>query len=899
MAHLKATYRVQLREHIDFAGVAQIAAYLARLGASHLYLSPIFAATAGSTHGYDAIDFNVIEPALGGAAQFRSLHERLAAEGLRLIVDFVPNHMAATPPNGWWRDVLEWGAASPYAAHFDVDWSAPKLLVPVLGAHYGNILDKGDLQLAYDSTGGSFSLRYFAIELPLTPPSYAMLLARVDGDNVIELARRFATATPDTAGSLKQELAQTLPAAQEASVAAMLANLQRDASAMHELHEAQAWRLAHWRMSRESLTYRRFFEIADLVGVRVENPRVFDDVHRCVLALIAEGLVHGLRIDHVDGLADPLGYLKRLESAVGQDAFYVVVEKILGADEELRGDWPVAGTTGYEFIGALANLFTQGENAEALSRAYASFTGVEADYGGVVTALKRRTLTRNLAGELDVLTSQAHALAQGDIHTRDFGADTLRRAIIELASSLPVYRTYIDAAGPRAEDDTLLARAADLAKSSREVEDESAIDFIVKLLRLDLPTPDAQATALNFAVRLQQTTGPLMAKALEDTLFYRYNRLIALNEVGGEPAGRSSGVSGFHAAMEARLRSQPQGLSTTSTHDTKRGEDARARIYVISEAPEAWAEAATRWSQMNAPHRRDLSAGPAPEPEMEWFFYQSLLGAWPATLELRDADGLRALKARMLALMQKATREAKLRTSWTQPDEEYEQALSDFGAATLDPARSDVFLRDFASFIRPLIVTGASNSLTQTLLKLVSPGVPDIYQGTELWDLSLVDPDNRRKIDFVARQHSLENVRRRPVADLVAEWRAATLKLRLLVDGLALRRALDGWERAAYIPLEVSGPAAAQLVALARSFDDDVVIAVGVRCAYGLLRDQDAPHVPVGLWRQTGIVVPPRFAGARLFDVVTREEVPATGSLPASTLLRQFPVALLSTRRIE
>jgi (1->4)-alpha-D-glucan 1-alpha-D-glucosylmutase len=896
----RATYRMQLREHLDFAAAARLAPYLARLSISHLYVSPIFKAMPDSTHGYDAIDFNEIEPGLGGMDGFRALHQALEKEGVRLIVDFVPNHMAATPLNSWWRDVLEWGAASPCAGHFDVDWSAPKLLVPVLGSAYGDVLEKGDLKLKYDAASGSFALTYYAIELPLTPPSYAAILGRLDDHGMAELARRFAVATLDMVTELKKELASSIPQNASSHIAAALTALQEDRAALHDLHEAQVWRLAHWRTSRESLTYRRFFEISDLVGVRVENPRVFEDVHRCILSLVEDGSVHGLRIDHVDGLADPLAYLKRLQGAVGKPDYYVVVEKILGADEELRSEWPVAGTTGYEFIRELAGLFVDPEKADELTRAYGDFIGSTPNYAELVTTMKRRTLTRNLAGELDVLTSQAHMLAQGDIRTRDFGSDTLRRAIIELATALPVYRTYIDAAGPRPEDQRLLARAAEAAKLTREVEDESAIDFVVRLLTLDLPSPEAQASALNFALRLQQTTGPLMAKALEDTLFYRYNRLIALNEVGGDPDRSPATVAEFHDAMARRLRVQPRGLSATSTHDTKRGEDGRARIYAISESPDLWADATQRWCQMNAPHRRELPGGLCPEPEMEWFFYQSLLGAWPTDLTLDDRQGLSMLKQRMSALMEKATREAKLRTSWTQPGEEYDQALAHFVEKVLDPAISSKFLNDFLRFASPLFVAGTLNSLSQLLFKLTAPGVPDIYQGSELWDLSLVDPDNRCAVDFAHRMELLRRIPEQMPADLVTGWSSGAIKLRLLHEGLALRRHLSGWDVAGYVPLVAQGPRERHIVGFARTFDEAVVISVGARLTCDLLEGQKVPLVPVERWGDTALKMPVDLGGLRLFNVITDESIVLAGPhLGVSELLRHFPVALLSTRRVK
>jgi (1->4)-alpha-D-glucan 1-alpha-D-glucosylmutase len=895
MSTPSSSYRLQVREHLDFEGAARLAPYLAQLGISHLYLAPVCSAMPGSTHGYDGIDFNAIEPALGGMEGFRALVAALHAEGLKLIVDFVPNHMAASPLNPWWRDVLEWGQASAWAQHFDVDWTAAKLLVPVLGETYASALDNGHLKLRLLPDAGGFALSYHDIALPLTPRSYAFILSRIDLTGAIELSRRFALAAPDTTAELKAELGSMIAGDGDDAFGAAMAAIQEDGAALHELHEAQVWRLAHWRTSRESLTYRRFFEIADLVGVRVELPSVFDDVHRCVLSLVSDGAIDGLRIDHVDGLADPLAYLNRLQMTIGRPGFYLAVEKILEADEALPSQWPVAGTTGYEFIRELAALFVAGNTASELSLAYAKFVGADVDYREMVASMKRRTLTRNLAGELDVLASQAYELAQRDLHTRDFGRDTLRRAIIEMATALPVYRTYVDAAGARPRDLKLLEQTAARARTTREVEDEAAIDFVLKILTLDLPAPEAQGAALTFAIRFQQTTGPLVAKAIEDTLFYRFNRLIGLNEVGGEPDMPGGTLEQFHEAMQVRLRDQPGGMTSTSTHDTKRGEDARTRIYTISECPGEWSAAVERWSALNDVHCSNLPSGPAPEPEMLWFFYQSLVGAWPADLDPEDEGGVCRLRDRIAALMHKAAREAKVRTSWAQPSGDYEAAVDQFVKRVLDPRASKEFLRDFLEVARPMFVAGALVALSQLTVKLAAPGVPDVYQGTEFWDLSLVDPDNRSKIDFDRRRAALATVCERSPADLLDDWSSGAIKLRLLQAGLALRRHLQGWEHAEYVPLQCEGSHQHHVVAFARVFDEAAVIVVSVRLPLELLRDEACPMVSPQRWGDTALLMPARLERLKLVDAITREPLDCERRLLLRKVLRHFPVALLTT----
>lgn len=891
-----ATYRIQLRGGMDFAAVAALAPYLARLGVSHCYLSPITAAMPGSTHGYDVIDFARIEPTLGGRDGFVAMARTLQQHDLKILLDIVPNHMAASPKNSWWRDVLEWGPASPRALHFDIDWSAPKLLVPVLGTHYATALADGALTLACDCAAGTLCLRYGDLDLPLTPPSYSHVLGLAAGDGFAELALRFAASSPGSATELMAALSDLL-AGDARPLDAAIAAINADKDMVHHLHEQQIWRLAHWRLARENLTYRRFFEISDLVGVRVEEPAVFDDVHGPIVALVRDGLVDGLRIDHIDGLADPIGYLRRLRAAVGEDV-YVVVEKILGPDETLRPSWPVAGTTGYELIAALAQLFTRSDT-QALSDAYEAVAGGSADLNAAVTAAKRRTFNRNLAGELDHLTHLAAALAQADVAMRDLGSDTLRRAIVEVASAFPVYRTYVDAAGPAAEDRELLDRAMGRARSTGEVEDETAFGFLADLLTLTASTPERQAAALGFATRFQQTTGPLMAKSLEDTVFYRFNRLIALNEVGGDPDPRGARSDDVHAFFLKRRETAPCALSATATHDTKRGEDARARLYAISEAPEAWAAAVARWMRLNAPLSSDTLGATLPDPNTEWLYYQSLLGAWPPDLEPADAAGLGDLADRMAAFMIKAAREAKIHTTWTRPDGTYEAALEAFVRQSLDPQRSAAFLRDFLDTARPFFLAGCIAGLAQLVIKILAPGVPDIYQGSELWDLSLVDPDNRRPIDYGLRRALLEISDQDQDQDplpLLARWQDGAIKIRVLQATLAAR-ARFGHDivQAAYLPLQADGPRADHVFAFARTTADKTVVAIVARFASGLFDDTGRPTLATGIWNGTRIICPPELGARELTGMFNPHGVSIIdGRIDLEQVLGRFPVAVLT-----
>jgi (1->4)-alpha-D-glucan 1-alpha-D-glucosylmutase len=892
-----ATYRLQFRNGMNFERVAELASYLARLGISHLYSSPIFQAEPGSTHGYDVVDNRVIDPQLGGEGGFAQMITALRAEGIGLILDFVPNHMSASTRNPYWRDVLEWGERSDYAQFFDIDWAAPKLLVPALTSSYGQALAQGDFGLHFNDRDGGLAFTYGDLKLPLTPTSYAQVLVRAKGEEFAEWARRFAVATSETSADLKAELAGAVQAsAAHRAIEQSLADLTRDLSTLHELHEMQVWRLIHWRAARETLTYRRFFEIADLVGLKVERPRAFDELHARLGELVSSGSVDGLRLDHIDGLANPKEYLERLQKAWGEkEPVYLLVEKVLAPREELRSDWPVAGTTGYEFIRVLAELLVDSRGEATMTRAYWNFLKHEADYETLVVDTKRRIVTRNLAGELERLKEMAGALAARQLATRDLGTDTLRRAIIEVAAALPVYRTYVDVTGAQEEDRAIIKDALSEAKATREVEDEEAIDFLGRVLELDIETPEDQASALEFATRFQQTTGPIMAKALEDTVFYRYNRLIALNEVGGVPQRFGAPLAEFHGAMAQRLRRQPAGLSATSTQDTKRGEDARARLYVLSEMPEVWGSAVRHWAELNSLLRSDVDGGPTPEAEVEWMYYQALAGVWPLDLLLHDATGLEDLSARVAQFMLKAVREAKVYTSWTAQNANYERGIEDFTRATLDPTRSLTFLQGFVSTCEPVFIAGALNSLSQAAIKLIAPGVPDVYQGSELWDLSLVDPDNRRPVDFNRREAVLANISEGCVDAYLTDWRSGVVKLHLLQAGLRLRASAEElFKRGDYVPIVVEGTEAERVVAFARVHDKEAVIAIVPRTSLGLLCGQSMPLVPGERWGDTAIKLPQSLLGHHFRNILTGESVTAERSFRLDELLHRFSVAILS-----
>lgn len=844
-----ATYRLQFRDGMTFERAATVVSYLAELGISHLYASPIFAAAPGSTHGYDVANHQELAPELGGEEGFRLLADALKQHELGLLLDIVPNHMAVSTANPWWRDVLKHGRRSRYARHFDIDWKAPKLLLPVLGEPYGEALAEGKLEIRVEEQSGEPVLGYFDLTLPLAPRS---LLRAVGENKTIEEA---------------------------------VAQANADTGLLHQVHEAQVWRLAYWRLAREALTYRRFFEITDLIGVRVEDSAIFADVHQLPLQLVQDGVVDQLRIDHVDGLADPKGYLAQLRAASGLDC--ILVEKILGPDEELRADWACAGTTGYELARLLTALQVSPQQREAMTRGWTLFTGDNPDFAQQVLAAKRRILTVNLAGELAALVRLAQEIAETDARTRDFGADALRLGIVELAAALPVYRTYIDSDGPSQEDRDLIARAAERVERGREVEDSRVITFLTGLL---LEAAGDSPAGRTFITRFQQTTGPLMAKAVEDTVFYRYNRLIALNEVGAEPAEFGLEPADFHAAMARRAEAWPEALSATATHDTKRGEDARARLAVLSEMPQEWAAAVWRWHEAAAGLREELPSGPAPSRGAEWLFYQSLAGAWPTGLSLQDEAGLQELAERLVEFMIKALREAKGRTSWTDQNERYESAVETYVRSLFAPAQRSL-LRDVRATVAAIEPAGIVNSLAQLSLKMTLPGVPDIYQGCELLDFSMVDPDNRRPVDFDLRRQLLPELQNMTAAEAMSRWREGLPKFWLLLQLLALRRRnLELVSQGSYQPLEVVGDEAAHVVAFARSLGSQSLLVAVPRLVLRHVEPADRSLVSSAFSR-TFLRLPNEGRSFRTLAGTTVE----AGDLPLSNLWADFPVMVAET----
>ena len=830
----RATYRLQLRREFTFADAERRAPYLAELGISHVYLSPILAARAGSTHGYDTIDHSRLAPDLGTMADFRAMVAAFHRHGLGLIVDIVPNHMGIGPENLRWMDLLRWGSTAENAGFFDIDWDPPqphlagKIMLPVLDRPLDDILAAGDIEITHDGAG--FAARWRGQVWPITPPS----LPNIAPEDGADIAASYSLGSP--------------------------ARLRR-------LLASQCWHLAEWRLAATEINYRRFFAINDLAAIRVEDPAVFEASHALILQLVEEGAIDGLRIDHIDGLADPKSYLDRLDQAIrarGREP-YILVEKIQGEGEMLPAAWPVAGTTGYDRLAAIDRLFCDGDGADLIIGRYRRATGRKRSPYDLVLAAKRHFLKTEYAIEINRLARSAQRLAGAEAVLPDRPIEAFEHAVRELIVGLPVYRSYVDTDGASAMDLWWLDAAFDAA----ELDDPELAEFLRRALTADL------------APLFQQVSGPAMAKGLEDTVFYQYVPILALNEVGGGAEPGPLGLEGFHALNQAKRRTRPDELIAGSTHDTKRGEDARARLLCLTSIADDFAAALEHW-------HRPIAAGPPLGYNEQYYLWQTMLGAWPPGLQPDDAAGLADFAARLRPAMRKAVREAEEHTSWVEPDAGYEAILRGFIEALLDPGRSAPFLADFAAFAERLGFWGALTSLSATLLRLTSPGVPDLYQGAEGWNLSTVDPDNRRAVDFAAAAVRL-GVPVPTLGALRSAWHDGAVKTALIRSVLALRRRCPLlFSRGDYEALRASGEQADCLVAFTRTGPEGRLIVLAPRFWPRLWpEDAEAPR-----WGETRIMLPP----GQYRDALTGAEIgiaPQTECRVAD-LLGGFPCAVLA-----
>ncbi len=952
----RATYRVQLHKDFRFSDATHIVAYLDALGISHLYTSPYLRARSGSTHGYDIVDHNALNPEIGSESDFEQLCASLSRHGMQQLIDIVPNHMGVLEAdNAWWLDVLESGPASLHAETFDIEWNPPapelvgKVLLPVLGDHYGKVLEAGELKLSFDAPTGEFWIQYHGHRFPIDPRHYADIMAAAPAPTPVDesageevqmvqsLLHALASLPPrDDLSPAQRAVRQRDKGIHKRSLAQLvgrcawlatwidacltrLNGVPGEAESFDPLDaliSGQAYRLAFWRVAGDDINYRRFFDINTLAAVRMEREEVFEATHRTIFQWLQARKIGGLRIDHPDGLCDPQGYFKRLQSRYislmrttdlpddTPKALFLAVEKILADHERLPSDWPVHGGTGYRFSNLVNGLFVDGEHEEDFDRLYAEFIGDKLVFDEVLYQAKIEIIGTSLSSDLEILTEALHRIAQGDRRTCDFTRNRLRVALRAMAAAFPVYRTYISERGFSDADRQHVDWATAGAKRSSLTSELSVIDYVRDVL-LGAPTepdPERRRAMLNLVYRWQQFTAPVMAKSMEDTAFYRYHRLASLNDVGGDPRHFGVSVSAFHAANQYRARFAPNNMLATSTHDTKRSEDVRTRIDVLSEIPAAWQGAIERWQAMNHKRTTRIDGVLSPTRNDEYLLYQTLVGVWP--LEPITSEALADVRQRVQSYMLKAVREAKEQTSWVNPNEEYESALARFIDALLGQLEPNPFLKDLQAFVDQLAPFGALNSLNLVAFKLTAPGVPDIYQGCETWNFSLVDPDNRRPVDFkalLARHHQLQalfaggQADGRGLSELIEAWRDGGVKMLVTWRLLRLRARYPAlFSRGSYLALQVTGQAAQHVVAYARTLDRQQSITIGTRLLHTLVDGQSATLLQPDCWGDTSIALSPD-APRQWRDALTGRmlNVKSAGTLTLAELLSAWPVAVL------
>ena len=916
------TYRLQFNRWFTFSQARDIVPYLNTLGVSDVYASPYFQASPDSLHGYDITDHNKLNAAIGSRADYDGWIAQLHAHSMGQVLDFVPNHVGiGDSRNQWWMDVLENGPSSKYAPYFDIDWQPlkfdlrDKVLLPILSDQYGRVLERGELQVRFED--GTFYLLYGERRLPIAPGTYRYVLEialqnladHKDEDFYAELQsiltaleylpRRTETEPKRIAERarereiIKRRLQRRCAEAPQVQQAIEKALVQingkpgdpRSFDVLDALLNAQSYRLAFWRVAAEEINYRRFFDVNELAAIRVELPKVFDAVHRLLLDLVSAGAVTGLRIDHPDGLYLPGEYFEKLQQrcakalgiALPKDgrAIYIVAEKILSGAETLGKDWRVHGTTGYDFANQVTQLLVDSSAEEAITKTFHRFVGHSIPFSHLLYAKELQVMKLALANDVDVLGNMLDRVSERSRWYRDFTLEALSRAVRETIACFPVYRTYLAPGQPVSEEDCQIAeRAVSAAKRRNPAMDESIFNFLRDVLLFRFPASlDAagRAAHTHFVLKFQQTTGPVMAKGLEDTVFYIYNRLTALNEVGGAPQQFGLSIEAFHERNLDRQRNWPATLLGTSTHDTKRSEDVRARILAISEIPDLWRRSLQRWRAVNRRWKRMINDLEAPDSNEEYLLYQTLLGTWSMQANGEpEAAATPGYVERIQAYMAKALHEAKINTSWIQPNEEWDAAIQDFVAKILDPSARNKFLPIFLPVAQEIARLGAINSLTQTLLKLTSPGVPDIYQGTEIWDYSLVDPDNRRAVDYNRRRDMLEGLATASPAELMQTWPDGRIKLFLTQRVLRFRRDhADLFQRGDYLPLRASGTFADCCVTFARRVAEKWIVVIAPRLP------SRVGFPPVGeAWKDTTIEFPETLSLPQAHDLFTCQPLP-------------------------
>jgi len=990
-----ATYRLQLNHQFKFSDAKSIISYLHDLGISACYTSPYFFAKKGSLHGYDILDHNQLNPEIGTEEEYNQFIEELKKYDMGHILDIVPNHMCtAGNENIWWMDILENGQSSIYADFFDIDWKPVKeelknrVLLPILGNQYGRVLENQELNLKFEE--GAFLICHGGIKLPLDPISYNRILKFRMDDLEIKMGKEhphlqellsIATALTHLPPHTEKNMEKMMERRREKEVIKRrLWNLYNDSDEIRSfisqnllifngdkknprsfdlldaLLNDQAYRLSHWRVATDEINYRRFFDINELAAIRTENLYAFKEVHRLVFKLIRDRKVTGVRVDHPDGLYNPVEYFYQLQKGcftqlclraleMGQmgegdplpssedespweekierlyeeelfknfssplrTAFYIVGEKILTKSERIPEDWPISGTIGYSFLNPLNGIFIDTENAKSFDEIYTRFIRSKVDYQTLLYETKKLIMVTTMSSEISMLGHYLNRISEIDRHTRDFTLISLTAAIIETIACFPVYRTYVNSCGVIERDRHYVEQAVARAKRKNPALSRTIFDFLQDVLLLQFPEDFGEPEKgdwLDFVMRFQQVTGPVMAKGLEDTVFYVYNRFISLNEVGGNPEKFGTPLDTFHGQNIERTKSWPHGLTPTSTHDTKRSEDVRARLNVLSEIPEEWSHCTSRWSRVNKKRKPVVEGQWIPDRNEEYLLYQTLVGVWP--IHQMNEHESETFKKRIKDYMLKATREAKTNTSWISPNTLYEDALLKFVDLVLSPSHN-LFLEDFKAFQKKVSYFGMFNSLSQTLLKITSPGIPDFYQGTEIWDFSLVDPDNRRPVHFDIRDEMLQVLKKKMATngldlpgfarELVQKWSDGSIKLYVISRSLNCRNKnhqlfMDG----AYIPLMSDGDHKEHVCAYARKAEGKVVLVVVPRFLTHLIQMDDMPFGKK-TWGDSQLVIPPEISAMRFNNIFTGEaielvEQDGKAVLALDQVFANFPVAML------
>jgi (1->4)-alpha-D-glucan 1-alpha-D-glucosylmutase len=876
----RATLRLQLHKDFDFQDALAQVDYFSALGISHLYLSPIHTARPGSTHGYDVVDYSSVNPELGGEEGLRRLVSALREREMGVIVDLVPNHMAiGGHENKVWLDLLEWGMQSRHAHFFDIDWDVPdpalhhRVHAPFLGKPYGETLADGELKLHFDKTSGRIYLGYFDNHFPIAPKDYARIL-RSEALPVAEEFRGISSLRNKSEHKFELARESLRAAAEDPQVALTIENCLNEfhpgtdagRGRLHQLLERQHYRLAWWQTAADEINWRRFFDVIELAGLRVQDLTTFEIVHANTFRLYQEGLIDGVRVDHVDGIADPRTYCRRLRRALTKlnhlrpaDAPkgvpYIFVEKILAPGEQLSKEWQVDGDTGYSFMNDVGALLHHPAGEQPLMSAWTHLTGRPGDFEVEEKRARRRTVQTMLAADFNGCAHALHKIARSHPTTRDFSLLAIRRVLTEILVEFPVYRTYVDARGRSDADSAIMRETLEAARKRCQPSDRPLIDKIDLWLGgeapLNVKPASARQARLQAIARFQQLSSPVAAKSVEDTAFYRHGPLLSRNEVGSTPSQFYLTSEEFHSRYRRRLQRYPQAMLCTATHDHKRGEDVRARLAVLSEIPDDWLNQVEAWREENEPLKSSgHKAGP--DAADEYMLYQMLVGAWP--LNGSGREDVELFCERVAQWQEKAVREAKRNSNWIEPNTEYERQCENFLRTLLSSER---FVGQLRQFVRKIAPASAINSLTQLLIKMSAPGIPDFYQGCDLWDFSFVDPDNRRPVDYEQRHSALASDA--DLKTLIDDWHNGHIKQRLIVRGLATRKILPQvFSHGRYLPLKIEGPMRNHLFCFAREFDDRVAIAATVRFA-ATLADDFKPFVPRDLWQGTHVVLPKRW----------------------------------------